>query len=107
MQGKALVIAFIAAMATLTFFSAQQSNYQSQLFEDWKKAYGVSYNPVEDAYRKIIFLQNVELINKHNADSYQTYKMGINQFTALTDQEFMETYLDTKSYKDIPKVDIV
>ena len=30
---------------------------------------------------------------KHNADNSQTWKMGINQFSDLTDAEFVATYL--------------
>lgn len=38
-------------------------------------------------------------MNKHNADPTQTYKMGINQFSAMTDAEFASIYLDFESYK--------
>lgn len=41
----------------------------------------------------MIFEQNVANIEKHNADLSQTYKMSINQFTALTQEEFVNTYL--------------
>ena len=43
-------------------------------------------------------------MNEHNADPFQTYKMGLNQFSAFTDKEFVETYLDTHSYKNIEEV---
>ena len=39
----------------------------------------------EDSFRRLIFNRNVETINKHNADETQTYKMGVNQFTGLTE----------------------
>lgn len=32
-------------------------------------------------------------MNKHNADGAQTWKMGINQFSDLADEEFVNTYL--------------
>ena len=106
MKDKILAVVLIL-IAALAMFSLNQGDSQSQLFDEWKKTYGYQWEPVEDAYRKIIFLKNVELMHKHNADPSQTYKMGVNQFTAFTDKEFVETFLDTNSYKDIPLVTAV
>lgn len=44
-------------------------------------------------------------MEKHNSDGNQGWKMGINQFTDLTQQEFVRIYLgekysETKEYKD-------
>lgn len=33
------------------------------------------------------------MINDHNADNTQTYKMGVNQFTVYSEQEFKERFL--------------
>jgi len=35
-------------------------------------------------------------MNKHNADTTKTWKMGINQFSDLTKEEFVNTYLGEK-----------
>jgi hypothetical protein len=35
----------------------------------------------------------VEAIEAHNANTDQTYRMGINQFTAYTQQEFESMFL--------------
>jgi hypothetical protein len=43
------------------------------------------------------------LIEKHNKDQSQTYKMGINQFSALTDSEFQQNYLN--GYQKSDKLD--
>ena len=43
----------------------------------------------------MIFERNVANIEAHNADPSQTYKMGVNQFTILTQEEFVSTYLTT------------
>lgn len=47
----------------------------------------------ENAYRKSVFMMNLAKINAHNADKTQTYTMGINQFSDLTQDEFVSTYL--------------
>jgi len=43
----------------------------------------------EEAYRERVFLENLAKIELHNAQSHHTYKMGINQFTGITDEEFV------------------
>ncbi len=48
------------------------------------------------------------LIQKHNADPTATYKMGINQFTGLTREEFVGLYLGTvTSINKIDAIDVV
>lgn len=42
-----------------------------------------------------IFLNNLEKINLHNSKLGKTYEEGINQFAALTKEEFIEKYLST------------
>lgn len=37
-----------------------------------------------------VFVSNLALIEKHNADSTQTYKLGVNQFAHLTHAEFLD-----------------
>jgi C1A family cysteine protease len=41
-----------------------------------------------------VFERNAAKVDAHNADPYKTYEMGINQFTGLTDDEFVSTYLN-------------
>jgi hypothetical protein len=61
----------------------------------WKQRFGFSWNPEEDAYRRLIFLHNLEAMRAHNADPSQTYQMGLNQFSALNDAEFAALYLNS------------
>lgn len=46
------------------------------------------YNKVYDEKRYNIFHQNLEKIKAHNNDESNTWKMGINQFTDLSAEEF-------------------
>lgn len=41
----------------------------------------------------MVYANNVALIDAHNADPTQTYEQGENQFTDLTKEEFVATYL--------------
>lgn len=45
-------------------------------------------------YRNRVFLENVAKIDAHNAKSNKNYEMGLNQFSALTTEEFIELYLN-------------
>lgn len=42
----------------------------------------------EEAYRERIFLENLAKVELHNSNKFRTYDMGVNQFSALTDEEF-------------------
>jgi len=50
--------------------------------------------------RLAIYSENVAKINAHNADSTQTYKMGINKFTDMTQEEFESRILMTTVVAD-------
>jgi hypothetical protein len=66
-------------------------------FTEYKKLYNLHFdNKFEETYREIIYNDNVVEIEKHNRQGNSTYTMGINQFTYLTKQEFVDTYLGTK-----------
>ncbi len=82
-------------MCTLTL-SAIISDIRNLIvgnFDKWSSDFGKLYASAnQEAYRKAIFQNNLNKINRHNADKTQTYKMGINQFTDLTVDEFEATY---------------
>ena len=93
MNGKqlAVILAIIGAAAVLL---GQQTTNKVSEFESWKAKHGVSYaSEFENAYRERIFLENLAKINTHNSNEHKTYEMGLNQFSALTQEEFAETYL--------------
>lgn len=91
MRKDILFVALVALIAGAVLFQTQESS--SSAFEQWKAQYGANWSQDEEHYRRIIFERNLEVIEKHNSDSTQTYKMGINQFSTLTDEEFVNDYL--------------
>jgi len=63
-------------------------------FDEWKNNFGMKYESMfEEAYRERVFLENFGKIKLHNSNEHRTYDMGLNQFSALTDEEFQQTYL--------------
>jgi C1A family cysteine protease len=75
-------------------------------FEEFKNTYGLRFeSKFEESYRERVFKENVAKINAHNSRNDQTYEMGINQFTHLTEEEFQSTYLGLKINKVFGAVD--
>ncbi|XP_065857740.1 senescence-specific cysteine protease SAG39-like [Euphorbia lathyris] len=73
------------AMAARTL---QDASMQAQ-HEQWMTHYGRVYkDSTEKEMRFNIFKQNVHLIESFNKDEAKSYKLGINQFADLTNEEF-------------------
>lgn len=96
MGKETILIALLAAAVISGVYFATQENKAD--FEEWKLKFGAKFTEAENAYRHLIFKRNVDIINAHNQKKERTYDMGINQFTALTDEEFVSTYLNPKPY---------
>lgn len=76
------------------------SNYQiemltRQAFVDFKKEFSILYSPMENEYRYGIFKRNLQRILDHNRAN-SSYKMSINKFSALGDQEFKDRWLNAE-----------
>lgn len=99
MRKEVLIASIVAIGVLVAFYSAAET--KSDAFEEWKGKYGVSWVPQEEAYRRLIFEKNLAMIEKHNADASQTYKMGVNQFTIYTTEEFAMRFLNTLSTEEI------
>jgi C1A family cysteine protease len=94
MNQKILAVLVALLSATALYYGSVEHKDDYQL---WKQQFNVVFGAEEDAYRRIIFLKNLEIVQKHNADHTNTYKMGLNQFSALTDAEFESTFLNPKT----------
>jgi cathepsin L len=81
-----LALLFCLSLQT-SIFQTALSSYSSYTL--WKERFGISYSTItEDAYRFAVWLSNSHAIAHHNKHSGATYKMGENQFTAMTSDEF-------------------
>ena len=84
-----LVLLGVASVYLYTLESNTPSKTEVYSFEQYKKEFGKRYTKDgEELYRKNIFLRNLIAINEHNANPKNTYTMGVNQFTDLTQAEF-------------------
>merc|ERR1711936_899952 len=79
----------IMHLKVLTVFAIICSSALADQFVKYQTEFGKQYNsPKEFVQRKAIFEANLKEIEKHNAYKGNSYSMGINQFTDMTQQEF-------------------
>ncbi|KAF8029591.1 hypothetical protein BT93_E2112 [Corymbia citriodora subsp. variegata] len=61
--------------------------------EQWMAQYGRTYkDPEEKEKRRAIFKENLLFIEDSNASRNRTFKMGLNQFSDLTNKEFIQSH---------------
>lgn len=63
------------------------------LFEAFKKAFDLEFPPEEESLRKANFITTLKKIYQHNSTP-GLFKMGINEFAALSDKQFKARYLE-------------
>ncbi|XP_076930291.1 cysteine proteinase mucunain-like [Bidens hawaiensis] len=67
-------------------------------YELWLARHGKAYNALgEKETRFRIFADNLRFIDEHNLSGNKTYKLGLNQFADLTNEEYRSMYLGTKA----------
>jgi len=98
---KELIVAALATIALLVLYNGQEQ--KGDAFADWKSQYGANWGAEEESYRRLIFERNLLKIERHNADESQTYKMGVNQFTVFSDDEFAKLYLNPMIASEAPQ----
>jgi len=93
MNGKQIAL-ILALVGAATLLINQHQAPKTPEFESWKAKHGITFSSeMENAYRERVFLENLGKIEAHNSNAFRTYDMGLNQFSAMTQEEFVETYL--------------
>lgn len=81
----------------ISFRFVVSSNEEDQEWEEFKLKYRQLYvNRADEFYRKSIFLENRASIKEHNerfVKGLESYSQEINEFAAMTDEEFASFYL--------------
>jgi hypothetical protein len=86
MNGQQLAV-LLALIGAATVLLGYQSTSTISEFEAWKSTHGFHFaSEFENTYRERIFMANLAKINAHNAKGTETYEMGLNQFSALTQE---------------------
>jgi len=75
---------------------AQPPPNYAMMFSNFKEKFGKFYNAIDEETKRFdIFKQNVDYIHDVNAQGLP-YKLGVNAFTDLTSDEFVNTYTGLK-----------
>ncbi|XP_057502568.1 actinidain-like [Actinidia eriantha] len=90
--------AFDASIITYDKKWEQRTNDEVMaMFESWLVEYGKSYNALGEKERRFeIFKDNLRFVDEHNADVNRSYRVGLNQFSDLTVEEYQSIYLGNR-----------
>ena len=86
------VILFIilGALAYEATARSLQETSMSEKHEEWMARYGRTYNDINEKEKRFkIFQENVEKIQAFNAAANKPYKLSVNGFADLTNEEFV------------------
>ena len=95
---KNLILTSLALALIASAFLLGPSAEHKDQFTLWKQQFGKNFNPLEDAYRKVVFTNNLKVFAEHNANPENKYKLGTGPFTAMTQSEFELSYLKPKPF---------
>lgn len=96
MNAKTLAVLLAVMGAVSVLYNQTQAEPTLTEFQLWQSKYNMNFETAfEKAYRERVFLENLAKIKLHNANEHRTYDLGINQFSALTQEEFVQQYLGT------------
>ncbi|KAI9197845.1 hypothetical protein LWI28_005477 [Acer negundo] len=98
---KAFVIPLLMVLVTLASHQATSRtldvDFIAQKHEQWIAQLGRTYlDSAEKERRFQIFKKNYDYIEKFNAAGNNTYKLGINAFSDLTNEEFLASHTGLK-----------
>uniref|UniRef100_A0A2P2J6I9 Uncharacterized protein MANES_10G077200 n=1 Tax=Rhizophora mucronata TaxID=61149 RepID=A0A2P2J6I9_RHIMU len=68
-----------------------------KMYEMWMVKHGKTYNALGEKEKRFeIFKDNLKFVNEHNSVANRTYKVGINRFADLTNEEYRARLLGTR-----------
>eukprot|EP01018_Ginkgo_biloba_P006563 Gb_12857 [translate_table: standard] len=74
----------------------RKDDHITELFELWSVKHGRVYNGLEEKQQRLrIFKDNLIYIDQHNQKN-ESYKLGLNKFADLSNEEFKQKYLGAK-----------
>ncbi|KAK6115931.1 hypothetical protein DH2020_008200 [Rehmannia glutinosa] len=67
------------------------------MYESWMVKHGKSYNALGEKEKRFqIFKDNLRYIDEQNAVADRSYKLGLNRFADLTNEEYRKTFLGVR-----------
>ncbi|TVU08829.1 hypothetical protein EJB05_42244 [Eragrostis curvula] len=100
-----VLVPLTAADLSITYREKSEEEVR-RVFLGWKAKHGKTYNSIdEEEFRYALFKEALRFIDKHNAAAdagASTYRLGLNPFTDLTDEEFRRGMLGYLPPDDLP-----
>lgn len=96
----AALLLILGALATLAASrSVPEGPSMQERHEQWMTQYGRVYKDASERQKRFeIFKENVERIDSFNRGNEKPYRLGVNQFADLTNEEFKATRNGFKSH---------
>ncbi|KAK1292788.1 Cysteine proteinase RD21a [Acorus calamus] len=67
------------------------------MYESWLNHHGKSYNGLDEKERRFeIFKENVRYVDERNSDPELSFRLGLNRFADLTNEEYRARFLGTR-----------
>ncbi|CAA2997581.1 low-temperature-induced cysteine ase-like [Olea europaea subsp. europaea] len=78
--------------------SLRSHDEMMSMYESWLVKHGKSYNALGEKEKRFeIFKDNLRYIDEQNSVANRTYKLGLNRFADLTNEEYRSMYLGAKT----------
>ncbi len=89
---------FASDMSIISYNNPERSDAEVMgMFQSWLAKHGKAYNGIgENEKRFEIFKDNLRFIDEHNSET-RTYKVGLNRFADLTNEEYRAKFLGTRT----------
>jgi hypothetical protein len=98
-----LLLLPLAAAADMSIVSYGERSEEEtrRMYVDWMARHGKAYNAVgEEERRYQVFKDNLRYVDRHNAAAdagVHSFRLGLNRFADLTNDEYRATYLGVKN----------
>ncbi|PON67191.1 Cyseine protease [Trema orientale] len=94
-----LLLSFSHSSASNDMSSSWRSEAElREMYTRWAAEHNRAYNGLgEEEKRFVIFKDNLRFIDQHNAEKNRTYKVGLNRFADLTNEEYRAGFLGTRT----------
>lgn len=91
-------LSYAIDMSIIDYKNNQDEEVMKGIYEQWLAEHGKVYNALGEKEKRFeIFKDNLRFIEEHNNLENRTYKVGLNQFADLTNEEYGAMYLGTRS----------
>ncbi|CAH8295275.1 unnamed protein product [Eruca vesicaria subsp. sativa] len=103
-----LILAIILCSRTLGATSRGglfEASAVTEKHEQWMARYHRAYSDESEKTNRFeVFKKNLEFVEKHNMNTNMTYKLDVNQFSDLTDEEFRARYTGLVAPKEVLRI---